>query len=431
VQVPPRGWKVPIGSCAQETAIWVFVLSFLTLGVGRDYAYIECVGVALPAFAVFVFSRQPIPEYATPRIGLSAAVLILIVSVYLVLGSWPASFGSVRAYDIQAAYFVVTYLAVCVFASLFFKERLFGRVVWRAATATLWVGVLSYLLTRLAHHPLLVSQSHGVLRMRGTLSEPSAWSPVIPLVMLMAIRRRSWLHLGLAVIGAALAASPTCFLVLVATVPLYYALTGTRRQRQAIAVGLAAFIPAGLFFVSTAQPSRYLNSHSSAEKAVGRLLAGIESVETDGRQGHNTRFASTKVVIAEVRANGWMLTGAGPAADITYFPAKFRGTFQPNALWASVFFDFGFAGVLVLAVLMLVAVWRMRRHPQMCAILLPFFVASLINSAEGTFEYKFVALGIVLFAFGWVCPGGTDASPAAPLVPAGRLGVRPERRART
>src|ERR1700722_3622250 len=139
-----RFWKVPIGSCAQETATWVFVLSFLTLGVGRYYAYIACLGLVLPVFATFIFFRQRIPKIATPRIILSAAVLTLIVSAYLVLTSWPHSFGSVRAYDIQAAYFVVTYLTVCVFASIFFKERSFALVVWHAAIVTLWVGVLSY-----------------------------------------------------------------------------------------------------------------------------------------------------------------------------------------------------------------------------------------------------------------------------------------------
>jgi hypothetical protein len=431
VQIAPQGWKVPTGSCAQEIATWVFVFEFFTLEIGRYYAYIEYIGLVVPAFMAFVLFRQAIPQHAIFRISLSTIVLILIVATYLVLGSWPSSFGSVRAYDIGAAYFVVPYVTVCIFASLFFKEHIFGRVVWRVATATLWVGVLSYLLTHLLHHPLLVSESHGMLRMQGTLTEPSAWAPVIPLVLLMAIRRRSWWHVGLAVIGAVSAASPTCLLVLIVTVLLYYALTGTRRQRLAVAVGLAALIPAALLFVSAARPSHYLNSHSPAEKTVGRFLAGIESVETDGRQGHNTRFTSTKVVLAEVSANGWMLTGAGPAADTTYFPAKFGSTVQPNALWVSVLFDFGLIGVVVLSVLMLAAVWRMRRYSQMCAILLPFFIASLINSAEGTFEYKFVALGIVLFAFGWVRSDGTGASPLVPLELTGRLGVQSEKGART
>jgi hypothetical protein len=40
----------------------------------------------------------------------------------------------------------------------------------------------------------------------------------------------------------------------------------------------------------------------------------------------------------------------------------------------------------------------------MAAILLPLFIASLINSAEGFYEYSFVALGIFLAAFGWSMP---------------------------
>ena len=220
-------------------------------------------------------------------------------------------------------------------------------------------------------------------------------------------------------IGIVLAASPTCLLVLVVTVPLYYALTGTRRQRVIVALALGALLLAGVFFIRTAQPRPYLNSHNSAENAVGRLLIGIENVETDGRQGHNTRFGSTRLVISEAKANGWLLSGAGPAADRTYFPARFPSAVPllPDALWVSVLFDFGLVGVLLLAVLMLAAVWRLRRRPQMCAILLPFFVTSLVNSAEGYFEYQFVALGIILFAFGWASASQTGVARAAAILP--------------
>jgi hypothetical protein len=68
-----------------------------------------------------------------------------------------------------------------------------------------------------------------------------------------------------------------------------------------------------------------------------------------------------------------------------------------------------------------IAVWRTRRRPQICAILLPFFVASLINSAEGSFEYGFVALGIALFAFGWA--GTSQAGDPSPAVQPGRPAV--------
>jgi hypothetical protein len=403
-----RDLKIP-ADVTQAIATWVVVLRYFAAGIVRDPLHVGTAGLAVLAFAAFIVFRQPIPRHAMGRICLTAAVLTLLLCGYLVSGSWPSAFGTPAGYDAEAVKFVVSYVALGAFAVLFFEERLFERVVWRAATVALWVGVVSCLASRLSHRILLVSASHGALRLLGTLSEPSAWAPVISLVVLLAIRRRSWLYLALAFVGVVLAASPTCILVLVATVSLYYALTGTRRQRLTVLLSLAVFIPVAVFFLQTARPDRYLDSHNTAEVALGRLVSGIRNVETGGKTGHNTRFASTRVVIADATANGWLHTGAGPAADITYFAAKYPdGTrpeaYRPNSLWVEVLFDFGEVGVVVLGIFMLTSAWRMRHRPEMCAILLPFFVASLINSAEGFLEYSFVALGIMLFAFGWGAP---------------------------
>ena len=112
-----------------------------------------------------------------------------------------------RVYDRNAIIFIITYLDVGVFAALFFQARPFERVIWRAATMALWIGAASWLATLVTHHLILVSTSHGVIRMQGTLSEPSAWAPVIPIVALLAIRRRSPLYAALALAGTWLAAS--------------------------------------------------------------------------------------------------------------------------------------------------------------------------------------------------------------------------------
>ena len=73
-------------SGTQQAATWLFVLSFLTLGVGRDHAYVEWAGLALLAFASFVLFRQPVPVRAIRRIILSGAVLVLVVCAYLIDG---------------------------------------------------------------------------------------------------------------------------------------------------------------------------------------------------------------------------------------------------------------------------------------------------------------------------------------------------------
>jgi hypothetical protein len=399
---------------APYAAAWLFVLPAVTAGVARDSAKIEVTGLALLGLVAWVRAPRPREGKQGGRLCGTFAVAAAVLGGYLVAGAWPSSAGTIRSYDVQAVIFAVTYVAVAVFALLLFDLAVFERVMWRAATAALWAAVTCWLISRLGHGLFLVSASHGAVRMRGTLSEPSAWAPVLALVTLLALRRRSWLHLALALVGLMLADSPTCGLVLAAAVPLYFALTGNTRQRVLSLMAAAVIAAAAAAFVQTANPGRYLASHTAAEVAVGRLVSGIRNVETGGREGHNTRFAGTTVVIEQLRANGWLYAGAGPGAENAYFPAKFRALAAPpgpHALWVSILFDFGVAGAAVLGVLMLTAVWRMRRHTGAAAILLPFFVASLINSAEGAFEYSFVALGIMLFAFGWVTPAVPARAP--------------------
>jgi hypothetical protein len=402
----------------QTAATWLFILPLFVGGVARDAAKVQTAGLALLAFTSVVILRRPLPKLAISRIYLTAAVLILILCAYLTFRSWPSYFGTSRSYDIQAMIFVATYVAVAVFAVMFFEERLFERVVWRAATLTLWVGVSSCIISRLTHHLLLINPSSG-LRMQGTLSEPSAWAPVLPLVVLLGIRRRSWLYVMLALLGTLLTNSPTCILVLLVTVPVYYVLCNTGRHRMLLLFASVVVILVGIGFLQTANPDHYLNSRNTAEVAIGRLLSGIRNVETDGQVGSNDRFTSTTVVIAEARTNGWMRAGAGPAADNTYFPAKYpveiSDAYRPNNLWVSILFDFGEGGLVVLGAMMLWAVWRMRHRPDIAALLLPFFIASLINSAEGSFEYAFVALGVMLLAFGWVQPIARPPFPGANL----------------
>ena len=76
--------------------------------------------------------------------------------------------------------------------------------------------------------------------------------------------------------------------------------------------------------------------------------------------------------------------------------------------------------------LILLAVARMRRERAVAAVLIPFCIASFINNAQGIELFKFVLLGILLFAFGWRRDRGpaelsAQLSPApAPSLPAAR-----------
>ena len=400
----------------RTTATWLFVLPFFTAGVAAYLAKAELAGMTVLAFASLVVLRR-VPARAVGRIYLTLAVLSLIVIAYLTFG-WSAGAGSARSYDVQAWLFAATYIAVAVFAVLFFDPRVFELVIWRAATIALWIGVASSAASRLTGHLLLVNPAYGTLRMQGTLPEPSAWGPVLVIVVLLALRRRSWLYVALALAGTMLADSPSCFLVMAVTVPAYFTLTSRGQHRVLARCAVVFAITAGIWFAQAASPTRYLDSGNTVEVQAGRLLSGIRNVETDGQDGANDHFASATTTITAVREHGWMRFGVGPAADETWFPAEYPpalGTsVQPNALWVSVLFDFGEMGVAVLAALMLAAIWRMRRHPVLAAVFLPFFAQALTDSAGGPFGYSFVALGIMLFAFGWMPQLATQGSSVPP-----------------
>lgn len=409
-------------------ATWLFVLPLLTEGVLPGVAKIQAAGLAVLVLAVL--ARGPLPPRAVERVLAALAALALVVMAYLAFGSWPAQAGSARSYDKGALIWVAELVIVAVFAALFFDEALFERIMWRAATIALWAGVLTCAFSRATGYPLRVNPGDGGMRMMGTLTEPSDWAPVLTLVLLLALRRRSRLYVALSLIGLLLVDSPTCMLVMVITLPLYAALASTWRHRMVLLATLAVIIPAGFFFVLHANPQGYLDSSNPAEVAVGRLVSGIRNVQTDGQQGANSRFASTSVIIADVRDNGWMRLGAGPAADATYFPLMYPWaygvTVGANALWVSILFDFGELGVAVLAVLLVMTGWRLRRTPGMAAILLPFLVAVLVNSSGA--DVPFVALAVMAYGFGWARRKVTAhnkyvMTSTAPLPPSGRPAV--------
>jgi hypothetical protein len=64
-------------------------------------------------------------------------------------------------------------------------------------------------------------------------------------------------------------------------------------------------------------------------------------------------------------------------------------------------FDFGVYGLVIFVLLLIPTIWRMRKYPAAMALILPFMVASMVNST-GPELYKWTFLAIYLFGFGWL-----------------------------
>lgn len=392
-----------IGERTKTFATWLFVLPLFTEGVLKDVVKFQWAALAVLILARIFAADRPLPPRAIERIYLTCMVLALVVLGYLAFGTWPRYAGPVGSYDQHAAMFVITYTVVAVFAVLFFRDDLFERVLWQAARIALWFGVLTCAVSRTTGLLIRVNANDGALRMVGTLTEPSDWAPVLALVMLLALRRKSWLYATLSIAGLVLTDSPTCILVMAITVPLYFALANRGHYRAVILGALVILVSLGGIFVQRSHPQAWMDSRNSVKIAVGRLVSGLQNIETGGQSGVNGRFQNATIVVDAAKANGWMHFGAGPGADATYFPVMYPATgntpVSANAIWVSTLFDLGELGTAVLLILVAATVWRIRPFARMTALLLPFIAASMVNSSIP--DYSFTVLGIMLFGFGW------------------------------
>ena len=354
------------------------------------------------ASASIVILQDVFPFRAFWRIYSVFAFLTLTVAGYEIFGSRPAE-GMASAYDMRMMMFIITYTTFAVFAVMFFGLAEFEKILWRIATIALPIGIIACVASRLTGHLFLVNPADGGLRMVGTLTEPSEWAPILSVILLLATRRRSRVYVILTLAGLYLAESPTCIMVMVISACLYFIISSRWRGRTAMIVLLAVLAPFAILIIRDADVPAWTSSRDPALVAVGRLVSGIRNVETNGQTGKNSRYTSVVQVTAAARDGGWIVGGAGPAADAVYFPAiSPEGSPQiaANAMWLSVLFDFGECGLVIFIVMLLAGVWRMRRNNLALAIFLPFFTASMVNSSIP--DYSVTVLGILLFAFGWL-----------------------------
>jgi hypothetical protein len=395
-----------LGTCSRgrirKAGVWLFLLPVFSEGVFPGVVKLQVGGTAVLAFVSIVILRDDFPRSAFWRIYSVFTILTFTVIGYVTFGSWPTQ-GTASAYDIRAIMFVIMYLAVAVFAVFFFNLSEFEKVLRRIATIALSIAIVTCLASRITGHIFLANPADNGLRMVGTVTEPSEWAPILSVVLLLGIRHRSRLNIALSSVGFFLSDSPTCILVMAVSCFLYYLLSSRWRGRTVTIILLTVLTPLTVLAIRDVNTTKLTASNNPALVAAGRLVSGIRNVETGGQVGQNMRYVSVVQVTSTARDNGWMTTGAGPGADTVYFNAihVFNGPLvAANAMWLSILFDFGIWGVAAFAIMLLVGIWRMQRNSLALAIFLPFFTASMVNSAVP--DYSVTALGILLFTFGWI-----------------------------
>lgn len=384
----------PVGRHRQLAAPVVMGAFFLWPSMRKE-------GIALAVLLYIGILRGNFKGRAIARVLATFGVLALLVLAYFITRQSHPPWGSSTQYlgwGIQTALFIV---AVAGFVCVYFDEQELLKAFWNFARLGLTISLLCYVISVTSGHKLLVNAGSAGIRLEGLLSEPSAWAGAISALFIVSLARKSYTWAGLAILGGLLAKSPMVMLVAGISLPGYYLIRSNDQSKRKIVLVVAASIvvPLLVYRIQLIDPVPYLQSSAGYKVAVGRFISGITNVKTGGTEGKNIRYSGAQRTVQEVRDNGWTYTGFGLGSAPVYLSNKFGDT-QAWSMFYSILFDFGYIGVAAFVLLIAISFRRMRASPAM-AILLPFSVAALFNSAQGWVLYQFAVIAIMVFAFGW------------------------------
>lgn len=388
-------------------ATWVWLAPYFVASVvlapmessALPTKYVEWGIITLLGFIALVAGTEGSKSH---RILAVTIPLILIALAYEVLGPR----GPDRPHLIGALVYFLVYAVTTIYAALFFRGKDFVDHFYRFAVASALVAVIFYALSVGLGVTLMSNWRGGSgvtgQRLQGFLFEPSAWAPIVPALMITAWRRQHWLGVVLGLCVVLLAQSPTVLLVTVLGICLYYLVTTSWAGMKIPAlVVMILIVVGGAAFVNNSDGYAMQKSQNSTEKFVGRLVVGIQSL-AEGDQRGEARIDSTAVILQDIADSGTIVFGKGLNSASVDYGEDDDNKYRANNIWVRTLYETGIVGLVILLIAMFIAVVRMHRYRSLAAIFIPFFVASMVNSAGGHQLYKFVFLGVLIFALNWM-----------------------------
>jgi len=386
-----------------KLACWVFVAGyFFTHLHGADNQLYNLPGLQyleLPLFAL-LFSLTWLERgglAASQTLKVLWVTTLVALPLFWLHGDNPGD-GGEGFYLKQAIVYILYVGFVAGFAYTFYREQLFVNIWLRAATIAAVIALLGFALAVTTGRPELVTFANygGGLRLTGSVGEPSVWAPVIPAGIFLAWRRRSPRLVVMFAVTGLLARSPIVALVFVLSLAAILLIRKfSIYLKVTIVMLLAAAAPWIIpVFTGDAAPVKEGSSNPLAIM-MGRLLSGLQFIETSGASGNNDRAAGAQRTLSVLQSHDWLWTGRGVGSADVYFPFHFS-TVQAFSLPVNILFDLGVIGLGIYVLFALRAIWNMR-NTEAALIFIPFLMGSAINSAQGIEFYKFAVLGILLF----------------------------------
>lgn len=383
-----------------------------TQDVSLPFHYVEWL---LLGVAIALGARAALEQI--PRLLALAIGIALIGAPALLAYSGQAGQGPASSYFMAAFTQGVYIFTAGIVAFVFYREATFLRIWQWIAHGALAVAILGFFVAQAGITPVLAqySANGSGLRLTGLLSEASAWAPIIPGLLFLALRRKSLPLIILSLTALALTRSPTVMLTTLMSAALILLIHPGKRALKTIAIGASTWALIELWpkVQDPALSSSLISTGNPIQVAAGRLLSGFQYIDTAGSTGQNVRYDGAQETITAAFEGGWELVGRGLGSSQVYFATTFNEQ-TAFSYPVQIFFDFGIIGLTFFSILAICAIWRMRGR-EVSYVFIPFFMASVINSAQGGASTKFIWLAIFAYVFTAVVDQGRNRETPKPM----------------
>lgn len=326
---------------------------------------------------------------------LVSITVILIGSIYkgslnkVFIPLYTVTFVVIAFYISNSPHFVVSqlkyflYLIPIVILPYFVSIQVFYNIFVKACLVVLAISILFFILN------VGVDRGYGFPRMHGLLSEPSALSLPISIVLIHGLVIRSIKYILLGLVALFLSGSLMGGVILLFSIILMRILKASRIRR----VILVTFFT--LIIIALFHTIKYLALNDGG-LIVSRLYDGLVYIVSFGENGYNPRFDSILSILKYSVEHNWLF-GQGINAGEIY--VQETGNLRDLNIWMEILLSFGLVGLfLFFSFLFKFLILNKNRFNNVEASLIAVITCyTFLNSAQGiVFQSLFFIIILVV-----------------------------------
>jgi hypothetical protein len=335
--------------------IYFLFLFVHTLHMGANKTLLFGYLVSICTLLLYVLNKQRVNKKG------GYVLLFLFLSFFLYLKS------DLNYINSQLKYWV--YLVPLIIVPFICNSKDFNSILCKACLLTLIISVSLFILG------IGIDTGYGFPRMHGLLSEPSALSLPISVVLLNGIFYKKKKYILISLFCILLTGSLMTVIITFFSYLMYLFIT-RRLLSRVLLTAVFLFFLWSLFILID-----YL-AQLGTYPSISRLQQGIVFIQTFGANGHNPRFFSVLEVISYIQENNFLYGGGINGAE-KYI--EVTSNLRDLNLWLEILLSFGIVGTALFFVFLLVYVFFNKYvfSKDEAIILSSITVYCFLNSAQG------------------------------------------------